>query len=250
MNKNTEEVIQALDAPLKRSEISTREASGGNRLSYVSSYYVINQLNKTLGQGNWSYDIEPPKLVREGVLNRRGGDVFSANYICTLVLRGTIGDRSFSFNDVGYGDGTDKLDPGKAHELAVKEAVTDALKRCAKNLGQSLGLALYDKTQENVEDDQEQTTAAASKGLSVAAKPTFTPPAQKSTNHQQTTTSVSPKREAIKSSVKVLIASQKTTSQEFKAKYGLTSKVDDLPDAEVESLYSKVKTDFPELQLN
>jgi recombination DNA repair RAD52 pathway protein len=64
------------------------------------------------------------------------------------------------FIDYGYGDGSDKFKIGKAHELAVKEAVTDGIKRCAKNLGMSMGLALYDKTQENVEDAAPEKPAA------------------------------------------------------------------------------------------
>jgi hypothetical protein len=42
---------------------------------------------------------------------------------------------------------------GQAHESALKEAETDAMKRALMTFGNQFGLALYDKTQENVEDD-------------------------------------------------------------------------------------------------
>ena len=53
------------------------------------------------------------------------------------------------------------------YNTKAKEAVTDALKRAAKNLGMSMGLALYDKEQVNVDDGEEQEQPAAK-----SAKPT------------------------------------------------------------------------------
>jgi recombination DNA repair RAD52 pathway protein len=52
----------------------------------------------------------------------------------------------------------------------VKEAVTDGIKRCAKNLGMSMGLALYDKTQENVDEESNDTQAGAAQGPKPTAK--------------------------------------------------------------------------------
>jgi hypothetical protein len=49
----------------------------------------------------------------------------------------------------GYGSGIVK-DPNDAHEKAMKEAETDALKRALKDNGNPFGLALYDKAKENV----------------------------------------------------------------------------------------------------
>jgi len=53
--------------------------------------------------------------------------------------------------DHGAGHGIDR-DKGLALESAIKEACTDALKRCAKSYGNVLGLALYDREQRNVSD--------------------------------------------------------------------------------------------------
>lgn len=50
---------------------------------------------------------------------------------------------------IGAGHGID-ADLGLAHESAVKEAETDAMKRCLMTFGNPFGLALYDKTQANV----------------------------------------------------------------------------------------------------
>src|SRR5690606_8727621 len=50
---------------------------------------------------------------------------------------------------VGSGHGID-VDVGLAHESAIKEAETDAMKRALMTFGNPFGLALYDKEQANV----------------------------------------------------------------------------------------------------
>ena len=86
-----------------------------------------------------------------GEEERYAGKVHTAHYIARVRLEVPI--LGCIFSDVGYGDGSDAKNAGKAHELAAKESVTDGLKRAAKNLGMSMGLALYSKEQENVEDE-------------------------------------------------------------------------------------------------
>jgi DNA repair and recombination protein RAD52 len=55
----------------------------------------------------------------------------------------------------GAGHGIDR-DAGLAHESALKEAETDAMKRAFMTFGNPFGLALYDKEQANVVHDQDQ----------------------------------------------------------------------------------------------
>lgn len=143
----TAEQKTLLDAKIPIDVISTREG-GGRKLSYLEGWYVINRLNEVFGQGNWSYNTETMTCVFNGPVDRNGKPTHWANYVAkvTLIAGGAV------FSDFGYGDGSDSTYPGKAHELAVKEAVTDGIKRCAKNLGHSMGLALYDKSRENVDD--------------------------------------------------------------------------------------------------
>ena len=47
--------------------------------------------------------------------------------------------------DVGTGEAINQPSRGDAHDLALKSAVSGALKRCAKDLGDQYGLGLYDK---------------------------------------------------------------------------------------------------------
>lgn len=162
------ELQNLLDAPLARDCVSEREGGNGAKLSYVSSFYVIDRLNKTLGQGSWSYDTQEMRLVHSGEIAGYGGKTkHVAHYVAKVSLHCNIAGRDAIFSDYGYGDGSDAKLPGKAHELAVKEAATDALKRCAKNLGMSLGLALYEKEQNNVDErsEAERTGAATNAKL-------------------------------------------------------------------------------------
>lgn len=148
-------IKEQLDAKIPREAISTREAGQGRTLDYVTGFYVIKRLNEVFGPQNWAYDSEVT-LIHEGKLERRSGEVFTAHYRAKVRLVVEFPDgKKTEFGDYGYGDGTDRESQGKAHELAIKESITDGLKRCAKNLGMSFGLALYDKTQEFVDDSQE-----------------------------------------------------------------------------------------------
>lgn len=164
MSKTKEQIIAELDAKIPRSVVSEREGGAGRSFSYLKGHYVIARLNEVLGQGNWSYITEEVRQVYAGEINGK----HHAHYIAIVRLEapglGSI------FSDVGYGDGMDKFNPGKAHELAAKEAVTDAMKRAAKNLGMSMGLALYDTEQTNVDDSEETAKPAAAQRAKPEAK--------------------------------------------------------------------------------
>lgn len=140
------DVKRELDANIPEDVISERVGGGGRKLSYLEGWYVISRLNKIFGQGAWYYVTEDPKLVYSDTVDGYGHAAYTAKV--TVVAMGV------RFTDVGYGDGKDKH-MGKAHESAVKEAVTDGLKRAAKNFGMSMGLALYDKSKEFVGGEEQ-----------------------------------------------------------------------------------------------
>ena len=134
---------------LDRSLVRSR-SQAGRSLSYLEGHYVIRRLNTIFGPGGWSYRCMTREVYRERLEDEtKSGKVWRwhVSYSSTCVL--TIGDCRIE--DVGHGHGIDK-DCGLAIESAEKEAATDSLKRCAKSLGDSLGLALYDKDQVNVID--------------------------------------------------------------------------------------------------
>lgn len=161
--KTKEQILSDLDANIPAKAVSSRQGGGTKALSYLEGWYVIDRMNKIFGPDAWSYDATELRCVHQGELDGKYGKIFSASYSATVALfvQFPDGTQAKRITDVGFGNGTDKTDPGKPHELATKEAVTDALKRCAKSLGMSLGLALYDKKQENVGDEEPAPKVAA-----------------------------------------------------------------------------------------
>lgn len=154
--KTYDQIVAELDAKIPREAVSERDAGQGRSLSYLAGHYVIDRLNKVLGQGAWSYNINELRLVHSGEVNGK----HVAHYVSIISFIAKLADKVAHFEEVGYGDGMDARNPGKAHELAVKEAITDAIKRAAKNLGMSMGLALYDKDQSNVQEAEPAPKAA------------------------------------------------------------------------------------------
>jgi recombination DNA repair RAD52 pathway protein len=224
--KTQEQVLQELDSKIPREEVSSRDAGQGRKLDYVSGYYVISQLNRILGPDNWAYSSEV-NLLHSGMVNDRHSVHYSARV--RFVAKFPNGETT-EFTDYGYGDGMDKTNPGKAHELAIKESITDGIKRCAKNLGNRLGLALYSKDQENVEE-------------------TPTAPKLKVTNAELTTTTrEAPNREIINKKItaisKVVIAKKLKTLDELKTdiktKYGV-DQVAQLPHNSANELLSNLE---------
>lgn len=168
----TEDQKKKLNANLDPKWVKTRPQAG-QTLSYVEGWYVIDRLNEIVGNAGWSYDVPMPQIVvdeeRDGGTDRNGkprGMRWHVTYTARCVLK--VGDATIC--DWGAGHGVDK-DRGIAHESAIKEAATDALKRCAKSLGRSMGLALYDKHQEHVaEPEADEGEIGAVLALMVEAK--------------------------------------------------------------------------------
>lgn len=242
-----QDIRKRLDDDIPKEAIIMREAyKGGPKLSYLSGAYVKNRLNQVLGQGNWSYNINELTKVHEGTISQYNGEAFTTSYIAQVELRvradekGRGFDNLTYFTEVGYGDGTDRKSPGKAHELAVKEAVTDALKRAATNLGLSMGLALYFKEGQYVGEENTDSNQDTKSNEPVATAASTTAPAAASKPKSTAT-----QRKQIKAVFRALKEQEKTTAEEFSKSYLGGIKVDDLTDEAVSATIEKIKTDFP-----
>lgn len=125
------------DEPIAYDLLDERQGPGGTILYYISGYRIINILNKFYPHG-WSTNIIEINLVDESNANNK------VSLGISLTLRLTIVRANISHEDVGFGNGDGKT-KREAYEKAVKEARTDALKRCARNLGDALGNCVYNK---------------------------------------------------------------------------------------------------------
>lgn len=236
------EIRAKLDENISKSDITSRQGGAGKTLSYLETWYVIDRMNQVLGQGNWGYQTAKLDKVFEG---QDGQGRFTTSYIATVSLFATIDGKTVVFSDVGYGDGTDKMSAGKAHELATKEAVSDAVKRCAKNLGRSMGLALYDKTQEFIGKGKDEDTDKPDPGPKTITKINENTPL--ATTKNQVSKVARPVKELITAAFTVLEAQQKITADEFKTKYLGGKGIGKVDVGVLEAAYKAVTKDFPQL---
>lgn len=137
-----------LSAPLDRSNVKERSQSGRS-LSYIEGWHAIAEANRIFGFDGWNRETFETRVVAERArkIGRDGRDGFSVSYVARVRI--TVGD--IVRDGVGSGHGID-ADLGLAHESAIKEAETDAMKRALMTFGNPFGLALYDKEQRQVVD--------------------------------------------------------------------------------------------------
>lgn len=142
------------DMFIDASAVSERK-KGDIMLSYIEGHKVIQLLN-SIYPSLWEFgEINLTLLGTRGKTknDKNGVPIPSGTevgYMCTGKLTINSFPQPLTFMDVGFGTGTSYSSQFDAHESAGKEAVTDCMKRCARNLGNAFGLALYDKNQEAV----------------------------------------------------------------------------------------------------
>lgn len=150
----TEEQKAALSAKLDASHVKSRNQAGRS-LSYVEGWHAIAEANRIFGFDRWHRETIEMRQLGEP---RQVEDKWRVGYMAKVKVEVFAGDRAIIREGCGYGSGIDR-DVGSAHESALKEAETDAMKRALMTFGNPFGLALYDKTQENVEKPEPQTKA-------------------------------------------------------------------------------------------
>lgn len=140
-------------APLNKANVKTRKQAGRD-LSYIEGWKAIEEANRIFGFDGWTRETTEIKCVSEK--EREIGQSKLAGYGVSYIARVRIvvfaGDSLVTREGIGAGHGIDR-DLGQAHESAIKEAETDAMKRALMTFGYQFGLALYDKEQEHVTDD-------------------------------------------------------------------------------------------------
>lgn len=149
----------ALAAPLASSFVKTRK-QGGREVSYIEGWKAIEEANRIFGFDGWTRETVDIKCVSEG--ERSIGQSKDTGYGVTYIVKVRIMVGSVCREGCGAGHGIDR-DLGQAHESALKEAETDAMKRAMMTFGNPFGLALYDKQQANVVDVSKPAKPAAQK---------------------------------------------------------------------------------------
>ena len=145
------EQLAALAAPLDRANVRQRE-QGRGRVSYLEGWVAIAEANRIFGFDGWQRQTIAVRCVSqaERPIGRDQKPGWGVTYTARVRVTVTAGGRPPLIREgSGAGHGID-VDLGQAHESALKEAETDAMKRALMTFGNPFGLALYDKQQRQV----------------------------------------------------------------------------------------------------
>jgi DNA recombination protein Rad52 len=145
------EQLAALSAPLDRANVRQRE-QGRGRVSYLEGWQVIAEANRIFGFDGWQRQTIAVRCVAqaERMIGRDQKPGWGVTYTARVRVTVTAGSLTPLVREgSGAGHGID-VDLGQAHESALKEAETDAMKRALMTFGNPFGLALYDKAQRQV----------------------------------------------------------------------------------------------------
>jgi DNA recombination protein Rad52 len=154
----SEPQVKALSSKLSAKYVRTRQHSGLT-LSYIEGWHTIAEANWIFGYDAWDRQTMAVKCVWEGMKGNRS----ACSYIARVRVRVRAGEAEICREGCGSGHGVG-LTPGEAHESAIKEAETDAMKRALSTFGNPFGLALYDKEQQNVRGRRKRQPRSASNG--------------------------------------------------------------------------------------
>jgi DNA recombination protein Rad52 len=182
------EQLAALSAPLDRANVRQRE-QGRSKVHYLEGWKVIAEANRIFGFDGWQRQTIAVRCVAqaERMIGARGtsrdqkpgwGVTYTARVRVTVTAGGLT---PLVREGSGAGHGID-VDLGQAHESALKEAETDAMKRALMTFGNPFGLALYDKRQREVTSSaaperptaqprQPQPTPQHQERVAIAAEP-------------------------------------------------------------------------------
>jgi len=155
----TETQTAKLRAPLDKAVVLKR-SQGGRDVSYIEGWHAIAEANRIFGEGFWDRETEITRLGEPYEAKSSSGKMtWRVSFMAKVKITVRSNDNAPADRrqpnvvreGIGYGSGAQK-DPGDAHESAIKEAETDAMKRALMTFGNPFGLALYDKQQRGVTD--------------------------------------------------------------------------------------------------
>lgn len=151
--------VTELKAPLNAYNVKQR-SQGGRSLSYVEGWHAIAEANRIFGFDAWSRETVETKCVaeRERTIGKEKAQGWGVTYTAKVRIQVDASGTAIIREGCGTGHGIDR-DLGQAHESAIKEAETDAMKRALMTFGNPFGLALYDRTQANVVDNSAASEA-------------------------------------------------------------------------------------------
>jgi recombination DNA repair RAD52 pathway protein len=134
-----------LRKPLNALRVAKRQ-QGGKTLSYLESFDVRAHLIRMFGYGNFDVEVVEAYHVGTRDYETQGDNPKQmVEVIWYAKVRLTIHDLMCTYVESACGSASGpEYMLGEHHDNAVKTAASDAMKRCAINLGTQFGLSLYD----------------------------------------------------------------------------------------------------------
>lgn len=144
MSTLSPEQINFLLAPVHPSRVG-KDPKG---FAHMEAWDVRRTLLRVFGFGGFSTELQDATLVKEIELpsdSRSGRSRWTVIYRATVVLTVRVGGVELGrWHGIATGDATNQPSLADAHDMALKTADSQALKRAAVNLGDQFGLSLYD----------------------------------------------------------------------------------------------------------
>lgn len=112
-------------------------------MAHLEAWDVRRYLIRIFGFGQWSAEVEDCQLVYEQETMTKGGKpAYRVGYRATVCL--AIHATGAHYTEAAFGESImPDFKRGACHDMAIKTAESQALKRCAVNLGDQFGLGLY-----------------------------------------------------------------------------------------------------------
>ena len=132
----TSEQHEVLLKDLSAARIAKRKGGNGKELSYLEAWDVKAHLIRIFGFGGWSWNVKTAELAFE---EQKDGKWYIAYRVVGTLY---IHCLQCEYAEAAVGSSL-QSSRGEAHDMAIKTAESDALKRAAINLGTQFGLSLY-----------------------------------------------------------------------------------------------------------
>ncbi|MCX5522259.1 RAD52 family DNA repair protein [Streptomyces bobili] len=138
--KLTEQQLGFLLTPISSNRV--RNLRG---MSHLEAWDIRRQLIRIFGFEGFTIETISLDLVAERETKQGERSRWTIVYRAQvrLTVKATDGRPLATFEDAAAGDAVNQPSIGDAHDLAMKTALSQALKRCAVNLGDQFGLSLY-----------------------------------------------------------------------------------------------------------
>lgn len=132
---------------LHRSVNPERIGKDDKGFSHMEAWDIKRHLIRVFGFGGYDTENRELTLVREIEIPGQGNarSRWTVIYRCQvrLTVKDTAGREIGHWDGEAIGDAQNQPALGDAHDLALKSAASQALKRAATNLGDQFGLSLY-----------------------------------------------------------------------------------------------------------